>query len=232
MLANLSVASRSGCATLQRGSRLLSSAVPRTPEEIKQDLERAGRMTKFLQKPANTRMPVGVGSGADLHLPKNISELAALSGMPAEHAKRTVLIGQRQFKLVQSGYAYSHQWQITWKHEERWLNPLMGWGSSADPMAQVKLHFDTKEEAVRFADRNGWTYEFQQKNDITVKPAGFKSYKENFLPTRTVLQLEKEGMKNKIFENPGYGKSNWFMPLTYHGDGEVVQHGPSRAALN
>ena len=47
-----------------------------------------------------------------------------------------------------------------------------------------------------------------------------------------MLQLEKEGMKNKIFENPGYGKSNWFMPLTYHGDGEVVQHGPSRAALN
>ena len=86
-------------------------------------------------------MPVGVGSGADLHLPKNISELAALSGMPAEHAKRTVLIGQRQFKLVQSGYAYSHQWQITWKHEERWLNPLMGWGSSADPMAQVKVRY-------------------------------------------------------------------------------------------
>lgn len=53
MLANLTVVSRSGCAALQRGSRALSSAVPRTPEEIKQDLERAEKMTRFLQKPGS-----------------------------------------------------------------------------------------------------------------------------------------------------------------------------------
>lgn len=84
-------------------------------------------------------MARAVGSGADLHVPKNIAEMAALSGMPADHAARTVIIAPRQFKSVQSGQAFAHQWQITWKNADRWKNPLMGWVSSADPMAQVKV---------------------------------------------------------------------------------------------
>lgn len=32
----------------------------------------------------------GSGTGKEMSLPKNISEIAALSGMPAEHAARTV----------------------------------------------------------------------------------------------------------------------------------------------
>ena len=48
-------------------------------------------------------------------------------------------------------------------------------------------------------------------------------------PLQTVKQLKKEGAKNQIYVNPGYGASNWFMPLKYHGDGEVLQHGPSVA---
>lgn len=40
-------------------------------------------------------------------------------------------------------------------------------------------------------------------------------------------RLKKDGMKNTIFANPGYGKSQFFMPLKYHGDGEVAQHGPT-----
>ena len=92
-----------------------------------------------MQFTATTTLAGGVGSGADLHVPNNIAEIAALSGMPAEHSSRTVLIGQRPLKSVQSGTAYAHQWQITWKNAERWNNPLMGWSSSADPMAQVKV---------------------------------------------------------------------------------------------
>lgn len=59
----------------------------------------------------------------------------------------------------------------------------------------------------------------------TVTPGTYK-YAHNFLSTRTKLQLNKEGQKTKIFEAPGFGDSQWFMPLKYHGDGEVVQHGP------
>lgn len=84
-------------------------------------------------------MTQGVGSGADLHVPKNIAELAVLNGMPAVHANRTVTIAQRALKTVQSGQSHAHQWQITWASEERWKNPLMGWTSSADPMSQVHV---------------------------------------------------------------------------------------------
>ena len=52
------------------------------------------------------------------------------------------------------------------------------------------------------------------------------AYADNFLPQKVIQKLNEEGLKNKIFHNPGYGKSNWFMPLKFHGDGEVIQHGP------
>ena len=35
-------------------------------------------------------MTEGSGTGKELSLPHNLSELAALSGMPTEHASRTV----------------------------------------------------------------------------------------------------------------------------------------------
>jgi hypothetical protein len=34
-------------------------------------------------------------------------------------------------------------------------------------------------------------------------------------------KIAVEGLKLKDFANPAYGKSHWFMPLTYHGDKEV-----------
>ncbi len=45
---------------------------------------------------------------------------------------------------------------------------------------------------------------------------------------QTQKQVAVEGQSTKIFVSPGYGSSQWFMPLTYHGDAEVVQHGPPK----
>ncbi|KAJ1442234.1 ETC complex I subunit conserved region-domain-containing protein, partial [Ochromonadaceae sp. CCMP2298] len=173
------------------------------------------------------KLTQGLGSGKDLHVPANVAELAVLNGMPSEHASRTVLIGQRMLKSVQSGSATAHQWQITWKNQERWSNPLMGWTSSADPMSSMKLNFDSKEEAMGFAERNGWAYQLLRETSKSNRPAGFTHYKHNFLDKRTLGFLKKDGLKTKIFDAPGWGSSNFFMPLTYHGDGEVDQHGPA-----
>ncbi|RYG64013.1 hypothetical protein EON64_14825 [archaeon] len=75
-----------------------------------------------------------------MHVPQNKAEIAALSGMPAEHANRTVVISQRFLKSVQSGAKFADQWQISWKNmaTDRWSNPLMGWTSTADPLSNVK----------------------------------------------------------------------------------------------
>ena len=61
----------------------------------------------------------------------------------------------------QPGLACLGKWQIEFEYGGRWENPLMGWTSTSDPLANVgysHLTFDTREAAERFASNQGWTY--------------------------------------------------------------------------
>lgn len=71
------------------------------------------------------------------HYPANPGEISALTGMPAEHQQRTVLIAPRMLKTLQSGQHGKNIWQLYWKNTIRWTNPLMGWTSTSDPMSNV-----------------------------------------------------------------------------------------------
>ena len=53
----------------------------------------------------------------------------------------------------------------------------MGWIGSADTQAQVRLNFQTREEAVAFAERNGITYDLELAQPRHVRP---KAYADNF----------------------------------------------------
>eukprot|EP01038_Epipyxis_sp_PR26KG_P012426 gene12426-16669_t len=207
--------------------RLLSTPakkVPPTALQIKESEERAAKFREFLKVPV-ARLPFK-GRIDESEPLANPADLAALNGMPEEHAKRTVVISQKMFKSVQSGDKFSHQWQIKWKNMERWTNPLMGWTSSADPLGNLRLSFDTQEQAELFARKNGWKFEVESPTVTNVIPSGDNLYRYNFLPKRTTLELKKSGVKTTLFVNPKYGQSNFFMPLTYHGDKEVEQFGP------
>lgn len=35
----------------------------------------------------------------------------------------------------------------------------MGWTSTADPLSNAVMYFDSAEEAMRFAQRQGWPFE-------------------------------------------------------------------------
>jgi NADH dehydrogenase (ubiquinone) Fe-S protein 4 len=203
-----------------------------TVEEREAGLRKVEAYRKHVMK---STMPItlsqAMGTGEELHVPKDETELAVFSGMPTEHQNRTVIISQRMNKTLSSGSAYAHQWQLTWKNQKRWSNPLMGWTSSSDPMSNVKLNFDAQDDAVAFAKKNGWKYEVLAATSKTVVEAGTYTYAENFLPKRVSLQLKREGQKTKLFEAPGYGDSQFFMPLKYHGVGEVLQHGPPGAKV-
>jgi hypothetical protein len=65
----------------------------------------------------------------------------------------------------------------------RETDPLMGWTSSSDMMQQVRLAFDTKEDAVAYATRAGLSYRVEEPQ----KPALRKglSYSDNFKFNRT-----------------------------------------------
>ena len=84
---------------------------------------------------------------------------------------------------TQSGQA-KYTWTLEYEPEEpRAIEPLMGWTSSGDMKSQVKLTFDTKEEAIAYAERHGIPYRLEEP-----KPQARKilSYSENFLPNRIV----------------------------------------------
>jgi NADH dehydrogenase (ubiquinone) Fe-S protein 4 len=194
-------------------------------EQVKLAEYKAEKTRVLTRKSAKPRELTDYAVGDYEPLPENPAELAALSGMPAEHQDRTVIIRNRYSTSFSSGDSYAHQWQISWKQSDKWSNPLTGWTSGADPLAYLTLYFDTREEAIQHAERNGWKYEVKGEVSDDVMELGWRAYEHNFLSQRVRKIIASESKKPTHFQNPHYGKSGWFMPLKYHGDGEVVQHG-------
>jgi len=78
---------------------------------------------------------------------------------------------------MQSG-ARNQKWVLAYEPATRRRpEPLMGWTSAEDTLNEVRLHFETKEEAVAFATRNGLDYTVIPPHDSTEKA---KSYADNF----------------------------------------------------
>ncbi len=79
---------------------------------------------------------------------------------------------------MQSGLAKTQEWLLDYEPATpRENEPLMGWTSSNDMLSQVKLFFETKEEAIAYAEKNGIPYRV-----FAPHPRGFskKSYSDNF----------------------------------------------------
>jgi ETC complex I subunit conserved region len=79
---------------------------------------------------------------------------------------------------MQSGEARTHEWVL--EHEPaaaRAIDPLMGWTSSTDTAAQVRLEFESKDAAIAYAERNGLAYTVIEP---TVRKPIRKSYADNF----------------------------------------------------
>ena len=57
------------------------------------------------------------------------------------------------------------------------------------PCTPQQLHFDTKEDAIGFAARNGWAYEVLRETSKSNRAPGFTSYKDNFLDKRVSAEL-------------------------------------------
>lgn len=57
---------------------------------------------------------------------------------------------------MQSGTAKTSSWMLEFAPASaRRVDPLMGWTSSTDTQAQVKLSFDSKEAALSYAEDHG-----------------------------------------------------------------------------
>jgi hypothetical protein len=84
---------------------------------------------------------------------------------------------------MQSGEARTKDWVLEFEASSpRDVDPLMGWTSSSDTQTQVRLEFDTKEEAIAYATREGIPFTLTEPKPR--KPIR-KSYADNFRFGRT-----------------------------------------------
>lgn len=85
---------------------------------------------------------------------------------------------------MSSGTAKTRQWVLEFPQSSaREVDPLMGWTGSDDTQTQVRLRFDTREEAVEYARDHGIevTVYAPQKRKPNIRPGG---YGENFATSR------------------------------------------------
>jgi hypothetical protein len=85
---------------------------------------------------------------------------------------------------MQSGKAKTGRWVLEFDPEKpKRIDPLMGYTTSADMKSQIRLTFDTKEEAVAFAQKHGIGFRVEEPKEANRRQI---SYAENFRYDRKI----------------------------------------------
>jgi len=105
-------------------------------------------------------------------------KVQALTGVPEEHIKeRVAKISRAHKSAMQSGTDNTSAWVMQFDTRQRWENPCMGWCSTGDPLSNMQLRFETKEDAIAFCDKHDWDYYIEPERQAKPKS---KSYGDNF----------------------------------------------------
>ena len=89
--------------------------------------------------------------------------------------------------VMQSGTAKTKNWVLEFPNQTgREVDPLMGWTSSADTQAQVRLRFPSKEAALDYAKEHGIDAVVVEPHSRkpNIRPGG---YGENFATNRRAV---------------------------------------------
>jgi hypothetical protein len=79
---------------------------------------------------------------------------------------------------MQSGKANTKEWVLEFEPESAKLpDPLMGWQQSSDMDGQIRLSFDTLEEAVAYAKRRSIPFQVLEPKPVR---RVIKAYADNF----------------------------------------------------
>ena len=79
---------------------------------------------------------------------------------------------------MQSGKGKNNKWLLEFNKNKIENDHLMNWISSNDTQSQVKIFFNTKDEAIAYAKKNNIEFEIidSKKSKLIIK-----SYADNFL---------------------------------------------------
>jgi hypothetical protein len=87
-------------------------------------------------------------------------------------------ISELDRKTTQSGRANAGRWLLEFERVEPLRpDPLTGWNGSGDTKPQVRLAFETRDEAIAYADRHGIAYHVVPATPVKLK---LQSYSDNF----------------------------------------------------
>ena len=90
----------------------------------------------------------------------------------------TVKIYKPSKTAMQSGRGQTKQWVAEYVSDvSTTKDTLMGWTSSSDTKSQIKLFFETKEQAIIWAINNNYQFFVEEPQIRKIKP---KSYSANF----------------------------------------------------
>jgi hypothetical protein len=94
----------------------------------------------------------------------------------------TARISRPTRTAMQSGTAKTHRWLLEFVPDApRAIDPLMGWTSSSETLTQLKLWFDSREEAEAYAVAHGLAYVVDEPKEPVRRTV---SYSDNFKYTR------------------------------------------------
>ena len=91
---------------------------------------------------------------------------------------KTARIIEQQRKTTQSGKAKAGCWTLEFEREEAQRpDPLTGWSGSGDTDTQIRLTFDSKDEAIAYATRKGFDIHLVPAPPVVLK---LQAYADNF----------------------------------------------------
>jgi len=94
----------------------------------------------------------------------------------------TIKIYKPSKSSMQSGLGKTKQWLAEYISEkDKTKDSLMGWNSSSDTREQIKIFFDTKEQAIEWSKKNNEQFIVIEPKERKIKP---KNYASNFYMNR------------------------------------------------
>ena len=101
-----------------------------------------------------------------------------LSGWANRTCMTVARITEEQRRTTQSGKAQAGSWLLEFERQQpQRPDPLTGWNGSGDTNTQIRLRFETKEEALSYAQRKGLTVHLVPAAPTSLK---LQAYADNF----------------------------------------------------
>ncbi|MEM8825380.1 MAG: NADH dehydrogenase ubiquinone Fe-S protein 4 [Pseudomonadota bacterium] len=90
----------------------------------------------------------------------------------------TARIYQRAMSAMSSGKARADEWVVEYVPEDRLRHdPMTGWYGSGDTRRQLQLSFESRDEAIAYAEKAGLAYDVEAPRVHRIK---LQSYSDNF----------------------------------------------------